>query len=77
MGLVFHQWVDSTAANERAKLPALLLRDGTTGLDSLRRQFSKPLYVLFAMVGQSLAISCVRIANLLLAKVMARDGGVY
>ena len=71
MNLVFHQWFDSTAANERAKLPALLLRDGTTGLDSLRRQFSKPLYVLFAMVGQGLTISCVKIANLLLAKATA------
>ncbi|HEV2687927.1 MAG TPA: ABC transporter permease, partial [Bryobacteraceae bacterium] len=48
----FHQWVESTAnEEERANLPALLIQEGAGGLDNLRRQYSKPLYVLLAMVG--------------------------
>jgi len=48
----FHQWVAATARTdgERAKLPALILNPGAEGLGSLRRQYSKPLYVLLAMV---------------------------
>ncbi len=44
----FHQWVAGTATSdsERANLPVLRVREGAGGLDSLRRQYSKPLYVL-------------------------------